>query len=221
MKKLILMLAAWGSLVTTQAQVMKSPVLQKTPTYNKTAEPEILPRSPFSLSEGILVPEKVKTAFKNSYGSEDVTWTRKGNDYMATFKSKGTESLETIVLYDARGGVVLKEREFLSNTGPVAISKYCGKHMLGKNCRAWEVESSNGNRSYFVVRDNEAIWFDRNGEQISANDASLALHKTVSTGHRGLSGHKVTTGLKTTAGSHKAGSTEHKTHKRHGSEYYK
>src|SRR5437868_5738944 len=76
MKKIILMLAMFGAFATTQAQVMQKPVRPITPMVSNYEEAELIPFTPFFLSSGILVPKKVTTTFKNSYGSPQATWNK-------------------------------------------------------------------------------------------------------------------------------------------------
>jgi len=208
MKKLILMFAIYCIFAESRAQVMKKPDLETVPSYN-AATPEILPTNPLGFNLGaMIVPEKVKEAFNKTFRGRDASWKMEGKDYLATFKSKDKEPLETMVLYDAGGGVLLMEREYKSGTDPFGISKYCDDHMIGKNCRVWEVDAKNETRKYFVSHGNKTMWFDKNGNHISNKEAQMA-HNKIKTG----------TAKKTESG--KKTGIIHKTEKRHSSEYYK
>jgi hypothetical protein len=139
-----------------------------TMTYTQTPVPED--------HTAVTVPEKVRSAFSNSYYNAKATWRQEGENYRALFKSSDKDPLETIVVFDKNGKEIVVEKELKSDACPTAISKYCSK-----NERIWEVHEKGMPMKYFIQEKGDRTkWFDNNGNRIYGAIGSYESHGVAS-----------------------------------------
>ena len=102
---------------------------------------------------------------KFSYDNPNIrpVWSREDDNVYAALYRDETTNLGKIIRYDMNGNVLSRQNEMENNTYPVAISKYYLKRYPGEKYAVWSYES-NGNKTYYINREEETVWFNSTGK---------------------------------------------------------
>ena len=109
-------------------------------------------------------PSIVMTTFSKSYQNVKALWTlNDDNTFYATFYDE-TSNMGRIIIYDINGNLVAVENELHNNGYPVAIAAYYIKNYPKEKFVVWSYYDTNDHKTYFVNREPETVWFDRDGK---------------------------------------------------------
>jgi len=154
-------------------------VIRKPPQKDKAKEGEktgitTMTYTPMPTPEdktAVKVPLKVKQAFTREHKEATAHWKQQGENYKAHFKSNGKDRLETIIVYDKDGNILIVQRQLKNDVCPLVVAKYCTK-----NERIWEVDSKGEPRRYFIQEKGEPVkWYDSRGNRIYGTDDTYGV----------------------------------------------
>jgi hypothetical protein len=118
-----------------------------------------------SLPAQITPPPAIEEKFKNEHPSVTPTWSMDGQNFKAEFIDPATFKGNSIV-YDKEGNVMRRENEMENSSYPQGINDFYIKKYPGEKFKTWSSQDNSGERSYFIRRDNEIVWFDKEGNYI-------------------------------------------------------
>ncbi len=196
MKRIILMLAICGTVVTLPAQV-SNPVPDRSKDKTIAPDRKIEKRTdkntemPSGLSTAtythtpvdqdkteVSIPEKVRNAFKKDHPNDEAKWSRDDKNKRYTAKYKETykdgdvkNKVESVVTYDDGGKIIRTESEVKYKDLPVAIVTYYEKNFPGGVVKVWQVHNKqDGTTKYYAMQNGKTVWFDREGKQMMDHD---------------------------------------------------
>jgi hypothetical protein len=108
-------------------------------------------------------PDVIVERFNKEHPGVTPTWRMDGKNYVADFVDANTLKGMTIV-YDAEGKVIRRESEVENSSYPQVINDYYIKHYPGEKYRTWTSQDEKGERRYFIKRDRNTLWFDKEGK---------------------------------------------------------
>ena len=116
-------------------------------------------------SNNVEVPSVVVSRFNTGYPNVNPSWSFQDEVYMAQYRENDT-FMKHVVTYDSNGNLISAATELTNDNYPVAISNYYAKKYPQEKYVVWSYEDASGNKKYSVKRDQQALWFDRNGKYI-------------------------------------------------------
>jgi hypothetical protein len=114
------------------------------------------------VSQKINPPKVVLDKFTQSYPDITPEWKMDGKNFVANFVDPNTLKGISIV-YDKDGNVIRKETELENSSYPQSINDYYIKKYPGEKYKTWSSVDNSGANTYFIKRENETIWFDKDG----------------------------------------------------------
>ncbi len=124
-----------------------------------------------------LVPPAALNAFTSQNPGAAATWRKDGDNFRVNYIDQESK-LGRAIIYDKNGEVLRREDEVDKMTYPGAIGDYYQKHHPGETYQVWKSEEqANGKPVYFSSRNEETLWFDRDGNLLPARKAEKAVRK--------------------------------------------
>jgi len=115
-------------------------------------------------SSSSVPPKIVMTAFTGSNPNVKPAWTfSDDNTYSAAFTDEAT-NMGRIIIYDSRGNLIAVENELHNSAYPAAIATYFIKTYPKEKYKVWSFYDTNDRKTYFINREQETVWFDRDGK---------------------------------------------------------
>jgi hypothetical protein len=170
-KKINFFIAALCVNMVTQAQ---TPTLSITPdTIKPVATFDTLAARTDRTSVDPPIP--VKTRFLTEYpATTAVFWKVKSKYYIVTYTDPKTK-LGHIIAYDKNGKTMQQEDEVNNLNYPPAIYAYYAKKFPGeKYFKVWQTKSKAGQIYYYIFGEGKALWFDKDGNYVPANNIRSA-----------------------------------------------
>ena len=124
-----------------------------------------------SLPAKITPPPVIEEKFKNEFPAVTPSWKMDGQNFKAEYVDPVTFKGNTIV-YDKEGNVIRRENEMENSSYPQGINDYYIKRFPGEKFKTWSSQDNTGERSYFIKRENEVVWFDKEGLYIEPGKKS-------------------------------------------------
>src|SRR3954471_2149892 len=118
-----------------------------------------------ALPESITPPDNILEKFNKEYPGITASWRMDGQNFKAEFVDPNTLKGNSIV-YDKAGNVVRRENEMENASYPESINQYYIKHFPGEKFKTWSSQDDKGERSYYIKRNSETVWFDKEGKYI-------------------------------------------------------
>lgn len=138
-------------------------VAQTSPSSNTTNKNENTPGGIQTPPENIITPPgPVNNRFGLDYPNNNPSWQREGNYFSARYKDN-TTNRDRVIIYDGNGNIIRTENELDPNNYPSTIGGYYTKHYPNEGYIIWMSEDNTGKKAYYIIRNNERIWFDENG----------------------------------------------------------
>jgi hypothetical protein len=119
------------------------------------------------LPEKITPPQKILEKFTKEYPGVTPSWRMDGQNFMAEFVDPLTLKGCSIV-YDKDANVLRRENEMENSSYPQSINDYYIKKFPGEKFKTWSSLDTKGERSYFIKREKEIVWFDKEGKPLEA-----------------------------------------------------
>jgi len=136
-----------------------------------TATPDYGNNAPLS------TPNTITSKFNADYPNNNPTWTSDNGTYRAQYMD-GTTNMGRSVIYD-KDGTMMSREEQLSNTSyPMPIVDYYSKTYPNEKYDVWSTTDKAGNTTYYTNRNDETIWFDKNGKYKSKTTKSGKAKKS-------------------------------------------
>ncbi len=107
-------------------------------------------------------PTIVIIHFTEDYPSYAATWAIEDCYHRVVFFDKENETLRSLV-YDRAGYVICRDWKMSSNY-PKRISDYYTSVYPNESYAVWSSIDDSGTQKYYIIRNSEKIWFDRNGK---------------------------------------------------------
>jgi hypothetical protein len=106
-------------------------------------------------------PTGVLNSYNRDYPNTNATWTMDGNNYRADYSNNG---MNQAAIYDRNGNRLSSERQLSQGSYPSAISDYYTSNYPNEQYNVWSSQDKAGNTTYYVKRNEEMVWFDKNGK---------------------------------------------------------
>ena len=113
----------------------------------------------------ITPPQIILDKFTKEYPNITPSWRMDGQNFMAEFMDPMTMKGVAIV-YDKEGNVVRRENEMENSSYPQSINDYYIKTYPGEKYKTWSSLDQKGVRSFFIKREKETVWFDKEGKPV-------------------------------------------------------
>jgi len=108
------------------------------------------------------IPSLVTERFSREFPGISGSWSTDGENYKVEFIDPQSH-LGHIIVYDRNGNVIRRESELDGPKNPGAINEYNKKNFPGEDLKTWAVEQKNGDKSYYTKRNEDIIWFNKEG----------------------------------------------------------
>jgi len=168
MKKQILLLITAFGVNAVQAQITDT-----LRTYDQLANQ--------AQSTGVIpnvdAPLVVVNKFNTNYPGIDETWQMDGDNYVATYKDKGT-NMGRSISYDKNANIVCTDSELDKASYPQKIRDYYTKNYPNESYKIWACRDSKGNRTYYSKHNLSTIWFDKKGDYVATKPDKSAQKTT-------------------------------------------
>ncbi len=103
------------------------------------------------------------TGFSGSNPHVNALWiANDDNTYSAEFRDENTK-MGRIIIYDNRGNLLAVQNELHDGAYPVAIEIFYAKNYPQEKFTVWSHYDDSDHKTYFINREQEALWFDRDG----------------------------------------------------------
>lgn len=113
-------------------------------------------------------PQVVIDNFTKEYPDITPGWRVDGENFIADFVDPNTLKGVRIV-YDKDGRVIRRENELENASYPQSINDYFIKKYPGEKYRTWTSQDNAGVKRYFIMRQDETIYFDQEGKPVTAS----------------------------------------------------
>lgn len=124
------------------------------------------PNNTHPVSNELKPPAAVMRSFTLTYPNAGALWTvNDDNTYSAEYIDEKT-NMGSVIIYDQQGNLAAVESELHNDAYPVAIALYYIKNYPKEKFTIWSHYDTNDNKTYFAKRDQEVIWFNRDGKYI-------------------------------------------------------
>lgn len=110
-------------------------------------------------------PQEITDKFNKEYPGIAANWRMDGKNFRAEFVDPNTFKGNCIV-YDKDGNVIRRENEMENASYPSTINDYFIKHFPGEKFKTWTSLDPNGQKTYYIKRSGETVWFDKEGNYI-------------------------------------------------------
>lgn len=115
-------------------------------------------------------PTIVVVRFQTDYPKIVPAWTSDDCYYRVEYLDEVNNTWRSIV-YDRAGYIVCRDWK-MENNYPVRISDYYSAVYPGEKFVVWSSINENGCQHYYIVRNAEKMWFDKNGKVVNYTLAS-------------------------------------------------
>lgn len=123
------------------------------------------------------VPAVVIQNFTTQFPTVTAAWRMEGKNYRARFVDPQNK-LGRAIVYDKEGNVIRTENEVDKAGYPSAIGDYYSDNYPGETYQVWYTDEKTGAKTlYFTNRNDETIWFDKEGKIVPAKKAQNAVKK--------------------------------------------
>ncbi len=135
--------------------------------YSATAQTPVTAVKDKTLTAEVVPPAEVKDKFIKEHPSVTPSWSMDGKNFKAEFVDPNTFKGNCIV-YDAEGNVIRRENEMENASYPKSINDYFIKTYPGEKFKTWSSLDARGNRTFYIKRNNDQVWFDKDGKVIES-----------------------------------------------------
>jgi len=115
-----------------------------------------------SIIKAQTAPTVVVVRFTTDYPQCTPVWAADDCYYRAEYFDK-CNSTQRAIVYD-RAGYIIHSDWKMTNYYPTRINDYFAATYPGESFQVWSSLDDLGCQSYYIMRDSEKIWFDRNGK---------------------------------------------------------
>lgn len=103
--------------------------------------------------------------FSAAYPNISPQWTLNESIYSAEYRDPNT-NMGRVVSYDTQGNITSIENELANDAYPTSIGQYYVKKYPGERYSTWSWEDGMGNKMYYILRGEQAVWFSTEGKVI-------------------------------------------------------
>jgi len=150
--------------VSAQDKTKNDQAPSSTLTPVKTDPTVAAPRDKTEVNE---TPEAIKNKFNTDHpGQLLVSWRAGKKEYKVTYTDPKTNSGH-IIFYDKNGKIIRTEGEVTYQNYPSAIKEFYSQKFPGEKYKVWETEKIAGQKLYYIPREKQEYWFDKDGKFIT------------------------------------------------------
>jgi hypothetical protein len=113
----------------------------------------------------VVPPATIIEKFNKEHPGMTPSWKADGTNFRADFVDPNTFK-GCSILYDKDGNVIRRENEMENASYPQTINDYYIKHFPGEKFKTWTSLDNSGQKKYYIRRENEVVWFDKDGNYI-------------------------------------------------------
>ncbi len=135
-------------------------------TMNSTAQIPVDAGQDKTIPAQVVPPQAIVDKFIKEYPGITPSWRMDGKNFQAEFVNPTTFK-GNVIVYDKDGNVIRRENEMENASYPPNINTYFIKKYPGEKFKTWTTQNENGEETYYIKRNNEIVWFDKNGNYIS------------------------------------------------------
>jgi hypothetical protein len=152
--------------------------LQALPAQTTTPEPTGVKLTPEWLPSTVILSK-----FSTDYPNVKPVWTSyEDGSCSAEYRLEET-NMGRIVRYDKTGKLLSLENELRNDAYPTSIGRYYVKKYPHEKYIIWSYEDAAGNKSYYANREQETVWFDRNGKFMPSKTTRVGPSKMAVAGN--------------------------------------
>lgn len=120
------------------------------------------------------VPKAVSEQFTREHPGITPSWKADGKLYKAYYTDSKT-NMGQLVVYDDKGNVQRRESELDKLAYPSSINDYHSRNFPGESYKLWSVDDKTGVRTYYSERNQQLMWFDKNGNYVTPKEKNVQV----------------------------------------------
>jgi hypothetical protein len=111
---------------------------------------------------GVDPPAVVTNKFQTDYPNINADWRMDEDNYAAEYRDPAT-NMGRILVYDRNANLIRTDNE-MKEGYPDMIGNYYTKTYPNEDYKVWSSKDGKGNITYYSNRNDDVLWFDKNGK---------------------------------------------------------